>query len=152
MPSPEVDESVNEITNSLVYAFQEPFVNPKLMSLLSGSEQYKRMINNVMYAFVVMIVAFVVILFLIKDSDIRKTLYNSVWLATVISFVLGVFLNFFKYQDASLSYGSLINSILQISGLLLVLGSLILFYFLMMPVLYRTAKKLAIRLEKPKAA
>ena len=149
LPSPQVDESVAEITNDLVYAFQEPFVNPKLTSLLSGSTQYKRLINNLMYAFAISIVAFTVILLLLKEKDLGKILHKSIWTATVMSLVLGVFLNFFKYQDASLSYGSLINSILQISGLLLLLGSLVLFYILMLPLLYKTAKKLATRLLKP---
>jgi len=150
LASPDLDDSVNEITNNLVYAFQEPFVNPKLMSLLSGSGQYKRLINNLMYAFGILIVSFLVILSLLKEKDLGKIIHQSIWLSTIGSFALGVFLSFFRYQDASLSYGSLINSILQISGLLLVLVALILFYFLMMPLLYKTAKNIATRLFKLK--
>lgn len=148
--SSELEDSVDEITNDLVYAFHEPFVNPKLVNLLKGSVQYKRMFNNLTYAFLISVVAFAVILFLRRDKEMVKIFRNSIWAATISSFILGVILNFLNYQDESLSYGSLISSIIQISGLLLVLGSLALFYLLMLPLLYRAAKKLAVKLLKPK--
>ena len=146
----QVNQLLKEIETGLVHAYTTPFLYTPLANFLQQIAHFQKMLMYLFYGVTAIVVIALLGILFSQGKKASQAYYRLFWTTAISSLMLGLLGSVIKYQDQSISFSVFFNTILKTTGFLDLFVAIVLIYLLFIPLAYKLAKTVAIKISKPR--